>query len=116
MFLFFFSSRSRHTRWPRDWSSDVCSSDLDGAVALDDASEEAARTDGRELVRVADEDRLAACLFDPLEKRGENAGLCHAGFVDDDGTAGREPARVASALEQPVERGRGDAHLILELL
>src|SRR6266508_1058487 len=33
-FCFFFSSRRRHTRWPRDWSSDVCSSDLpvvDGA-------------------------------------------------------------------------------------
>src|SRR5207253_6201203 len=29
---FFFSSRRRHTRWPRDWSSDVCSSDL--AVVL----------------------------------------------------------------------------------
>src|SRR5690625_1531600 len=27
--IFFFSSRRRHTRWPRDWSSDVCSSDLD---------------------------------------------------------------------------------------
>src|SRR5690625_7130727 len=23
-----FSSRRRHTTWPRDWSSDVCSSDL----------------------------------------------------------------------------------------
>src|SRR6266508_865100 len=29
--LFFFSSRRRHTRWPRDWSSDVCSSDLEMA-------------------------------------------------------------------------------------
>src|SRR5437870_12416121 len=28
MFVLFFSSRRRHTRWPRDWSSDVCSSDL----------------------------------------------------------------------------------------
>src|SRR5207253_5636040 len=27
-----FSSRRRHTRWPRDWSSDVCSSDLFDAV------------------------------------------------------------------------------------
>src|SRR6266508_6937024 len=27
--FFFFSSRRRHTSWPRDWSSDVCSSDLD---------------------------------------------------------------------------------------
>src|SRR5690606_39864344 len=26
---FFFSSRRRHTRFSRDWSSDVCSSDLD---------------------------------------------------------------------------------------
>ena len=26
--IFFFSSRRRHTRSDRDWSSDVCSSDL----------------------------------------------------------------------------------------
>src|SRR2546430_4448190 len=29
MYLFFFSSRRRHTRFDCDWSSDVCSSDLD---------------------------------------------------------------------------------------
>src|SRR5690606_40745124 len=29
--LFFFSGRRRHTRFSRDWSSDVCSSDLDVA-------------------------------------------------------------------------------------
>src|SRR5215203_6146014 len=29
MGFFFFSSRIRHTRYWRDWSSDVCSSDLD---------------------------------------------------------------------------------------
>src|SRR5271167_477847 len=28
MLFFFFSSRRRHTRSKRDWSSDVCSSDL----------------------------------------------------------------------------------------
>src|SRR5579862_152360 len=28
-FCFFFSSRRRHTRWNCDWSSDVCSSDLE---------------------------------------------------------------------------------------
>src|SRR3712207_1139530 len=28
MDIFFFSSRRRHTRYWRDWSSDVCSSDL----------------------------------------------------------------------------------------
>src|SRR5690606_40746188 len=29
---FFFSSRRRHTRFSRDWSSDVCSSDLDAGI------------------------------------------------------------------------------------
>src|SRR2546430_6472585 len=29
----FFSSRRRHTRFDCDWSSDVCSSDLGGALA-----------------------------------------------------------------------------------
>src|SRR5258707_7959523 len=32
-FFFFFSSRRRHTRYWRDWSSDVCSSDLPSAEA-----------------------------------------------------------------------------------
>src|SRR6185369_17849315 len=30
--FFFFSSRRRHTRFKCDWSSDVCSSDLEGTV------------------------------------------------------------------------------------
>src|SRR5256884_5039351 len=30
--LFFFSSRRRHTRCSRDWSSDVCSSDLSSST------------------------------------------------------------------------------------
>src|SRR5256884_2551715 len=30
--VFFFSSRRRHTRCSRDWSSDVCSSDLFGRL------------------------------------------------------------------------------------
>src|SRR5215510_15407064 len=56
---FFFSSRRRHTRWPRDWSSDVCSSDL---------GEEALKSKGRAwsnyaeayrpLVEFAKENRL----------------------------------------------------------
>src|SRR5437763_14224082 len=31
VYVFFFSSRRRHTRYIGDWSSDVCSSDLDPA-------------------------------------------------------------------------------------
>src|SRR5690554_6957737 len=33
-FFFFFSSRRRHTRCGRDWSSDVCSSDLNFKIKL----------------------------------------------------------------------------------
>src|SRR6266496_2689864 len=33
LFFFFFSSRRRHTRSLRDWSSDVCSSDLRFVIA-----------------------------------------------------------------------------------
>src|SRR5699024_12003221 len=33
--FFFFSSRRRHTRSKRDWSSDVCSSDLTSSVSVD---------------------------------------------------------------------------------
>src|SRR2546426_3742281 len=32
-YFFFFSSRRRHTRLQGDWSSDVCSSDLEGLPA-----------------------------------------------------------------------------------
>src|SRR5262245_65219777 len=32
--FFFFSSRRRHTRCLSDWSSDVCSSDLEGILCL----------------------------------------------------------------------------------
>src|SRR2546429_5252456 len=34
-YFFFFSSRRRHTRCSRDWSSDVCSSDLDEVHACE---------------------------------------------------------------------------------
>src|SRR5436309_11228389 len=34
--FFFFSSRRRHTRFSRDWSSDVCSSDLNCPMSKDE--------------------------------------------------------------------------------
>src|SRR5882757_4557828 len=50
-FFFFFSSRRRHTRYWRDWSSDVCSSDLPpGALRIG------------ELVLVRPPEALAAFL------------------------------------------------------
>src|ERR1035437_5544601 len=38
-FFFFFQSRRRHTRYWRDWSSDVCSSDLPTSRSLGAVSE-----------------------------------------------------------------------------
>src|SRR5437868_13328389 len=38
-YFFFFSSRRRHTRSKRDWSSDVCSSDLSSILVLDGGAE-----------------------------------------------------------------------------
>ena len=35
VFVFFFSSRRRHTRLQGDWSSDVCSSDLSSDLVAD---------------------------------------------------------------------------------
>src|SRR3712207_7534475 len=46
--VFFFSSRRRHTRYRRDWSSDVCSSDLIADLV---AHFEARGTDGLDAAR-----------------------------------------------------------------
>src|SRR2546421_1357340 len=58
---FFFSSRRRHTRSDRDWSSDVCSSDLIAMTALFPIW----KRDTRELIRRFHEHHfraVAACV------------------------------------------------------
>src|SRR5207302_8347480 len=51
-FFFFFSSRRRHTRFSRDWSSDVCSSDLAPERHFEWSSSQA-RGDPREILYAA---------------------------------------------------------------
>src|SRR5207249_8025274 len=62
--FFFFSSRRRHTRSKRDWSSDVCSSDLLADLQLGEAVLEKRRLVGivvdHEAVPVADPPGVAA--------------------------------------------------------
>src|SRR5215208_2453908 len=72
--FFFISSRGRHTSWPRDWSSDVGSSDLAGIdQELDPYDPE--RVHGYRLSRASCE-RLVARLAElPLAERRELAGL-----------------------------------------
>src|SRR5438067_11016781 len=75
--MFFFSSRSRHTRSKRDWSSDVCSSDLAGLahghVAALDGGERRVNAGGRERVAGAVEagDPLAVQLVAEDKVRSE---------------------------------------------
>src|SRR5438105_7776792 len=45
--FFFFSSRRRHTRSTRDWSSDVCSSDLERGHGALDRGQRGGRRDAR---------------------------------------------------------------------
>src|SRR5690606_41066583 len=51
--VFFFSSRRRHTRFSRDWSSDVCSSDL-RQVVLQAGDERCADEGPRQRAETAD--------------------------------------------------------------
>src|SRR5690606_40926149 len=86
--IFFFSSRRRHTVFSRDWSSDVCSSDLvqrelvvaRGERLVEDCREIAAGADigrGDDRVAVADLQRrvrLAAAGDDRSEERRVGEG------------------------------------------
>src|SRR2546426_12479736 len=67
MFYFFFSSRRRHTRLQGDWSSDVCSSDLeavDPATPAVPAADHASHDDA-----VADGDEETIAVLAPDEPR-----------------------------------------------
>src|SRR6266567_6220370 len=63
MFFFFFSSRRRHTRFDCDWSSDVCSSDLDVAGFSDPV-----RND-------SDRDVVRAAMYEILRSAFEVSGV-----------------------------------------
>src|SRR3712207_8174634 len=70
--IFFFSSRRRHTRYWRDWSSDVCSSDLNpgpvGTLTADEPSTVARMSSepASEAVRAAPDQRVIKALSHPL--------------------------------------------------
>src|SRR3712207_8930715 len=59
--IFFFSSRRRHTRYWRDWSSDVCSSDL--AFVVSKAHFERPETQLWEIAFYAVKNRRLNCRF-----------------------------------------------------
>src|SRR5690349_23376777 len=108
-FFFFFSSRRRHTRSLRDWSSDVCSSDLPAAVSSRPSrAEDRPTNDGPSLLRRSEEHtselqsrRDLVCRL-LLEKKNRSRGR------RGDGAEGealeerrRGPGRRRSRLRQP---------------
>src|SRR5436305_14405716 len=94
VFFFFFSSRRRHTRCGRDWSSDVCSSDLaPGLWALADETrlEDLLADAGLGSVRreLLDDQIEYGSVDQLVELTGRCAGPARAAFasLDDDGRA-----------------------------
>src|SRR2546422_1938400 len=98
-FFFFFSSRRRHTRCSRDWSSDVCSSDL-GPV------EGGVRVPLRPLGRGMEAREVGpAPLVGPVEVDGVRA-------VD----LGRGPALGRLRSEEHTSELQSRLHLVCRLL
>src|SRR5258707_2853500 len=77
MVWFFFSSRRRHTRYWRDWSSDVCSSDLHldpgeprfHRQLAERATEQVGHTEDQERDRENEADHEAVLHVDQLSVR-----------------------------------------------
>src|SRR5690554_7860317 len=83
--MFFFSSRRRHTRCGRDWSSDVCSSDLE-ATAIYSANGAAVAL--AELIAGSETN-----LVQMMNDKAGGLGLKHYKFVNCTGQIGRASGR-----------------------
>src|SRR5215475_7150247 len=99
-FFFFFSSRRRHTRFSRDWSSDVCSSDLTGASrGIGAATARALGKAGAHVVAVARTVGGLEELDDAIRSAGGSATLVPLDVTDFAGLA-----RLAGTLSERYGR------------
>src|SRR6266508_3705901 len=114
-FFFFCSSRRRHTRWPRDWSSDVCSSDLEPSEVADYVTEERNPGNVRRVARVEIRGRwplLASgvVLVDTPgigSLYGHNTAAARAALLDADG------AVVVLSADDPVSEQERELLVVL---
>src|SRR5437899_6048406 len=77
-FFFFFSSRRRHTRCLSDWSSDVCSSDLErgkNAKKRNRSRRQKEREAFEVVARVAMSIFMQQCHLQPLQGKGADQGV-----------------------------------------
>src|SRR3712207_1800819 len=112
--FFFFSSRRRHTRYWRDWSSDVCSSDLgEVRVAAGDLEErlclQALLPERRPLARppARDEKGAGGVLAEARAEEGGAAELgddqiLELGRGDEEVLDGRRRVRVGEVERDPI--------------
>src|SRR5437879_12608644 len=74
-FIFVFTSRRRHTRYIGDWSSDVCSSDLQRlTIEIAAAAASLGRTIEMDMEGTAYTD-LTLDIFEATRRRFDNVGL-----------------------------------------
>src|SRR3712207_1537759 len=92
VFFFFFSSRRRHTRYWRDWSSDVCSSDLTADV----------RVEARERVR-ADAEPVERLKQRPAREGEREAAPPEAARGGDDASLGLHETSLPPERAQQVQ-------------
>src|SRR3989449_1770024 len=111
-FVFFFSSRRRHTRCSRDWSSDVCSSDLRGIHGIGRGEHQGVRrvSHGRAHAARHETDRCLSRIAEARRRRNGNAPARRAGQAEirpgvlRPHQARRDRCRVA--LSQPLRGSR----------
>src|SRR5436305_1522341 len=102
IFYFFFSSRRRHTRCGRDWSSDVCSSDLNlRSHSLLDPSDAEQTWLSRNLQRIASDFRAHG-----LQPQAQPAAL-ETGVTGDEYTP---PSPKVGSTHQFLHGGVPDCH------
>src|SRR5438067_286713 len=124
-FVFFFSSRRRHTRSKRDWSSDVCSSDL-GHAPLSRAAKRRAHDGAQRRIRIGvrhdEQDVLgAAARLHPFPvlaaERVDMAGRARGADETDRGDAcmGAERVHRVLAAMYNIEYAVGQAGILEDL-
>src|SRR5690625_5893626 len=95
--MFLFSSRRRHTRCPRDWSSDVCSSDLNDAEIPVYANVTAEPVKDRDEIK----DLLIKQLYSPVRFEESIQNMLYSGV---DAFVEVGTGRVLSGLVKKIDR------------
>src|SRR6266542_3353512 len=105
--FFFFSSRRRHTRCYRDWSSDVCSSDLASSLGSVSRSAESYSEAVEPIAQLADGGnapvRTELNAMQLLEEPDRSLG---AGLVQQRGGLDADPARLRDLPRRDVAGGQ----------